>query len=161
MDYSKIYIELIERSFERELTGYVEKHHVIPKCMGGDDKKRNIAVLTPEEHYLAHLLLVKIYPTNNKLIYAANMMGSTQTGNKLYGWIKRKYSEALKGKKLSPETKQKMSEAQKGKTPSPETKQKLSEARKGKKNSPETKQKISEAIKLWWAIKNQQFDIII
>ena len=129
--------------------------------MGGDNKSRNIAILTPEEHYLAHLLLVKIYSTNNKLVFAANMMSATRPGNKKYGWLKKKHSKAQKGKKSSPETKQKMSEAQKGKTPSPETKQKLSEARKGKKNSPETKQKISEAIKLWWAIKNQQFDIII
>ena len=105
----------MERSFERELDCYVEKHHVIPKCMGGDNKSRNIAILTPEEHYVAHLLLVKIYPTNYQLVYAANMMGSTRSGNKLYGWLRRKISEAQKGNKKSPETKQKMSEAQKGK----------------------------------------------
>ena len=157
MDYSGIYIELMERSFERQLTGYVEKHHVIPKCMGGDDQSRNLAILTPEEHYLAHLLLVKIYPKNNKLVFAANMMCINRPNNKKYGWIKRKHSkaqsESKKGKKPSLETKQKMSESQKGnkyclgRKLSSETKQKMSEALKGKKRSLETIQKMSDANK--------------
>lgn len=73
--------------------------------MGGDNKKRNIAILTPEEHFLAHKLLVKIYPNNQKLVYACQAMtmdiGNRKT-RKLYGWLKRKHSqiqsEKLKGK---------------------------------------------------------------
>ncbi len=42
--------------------------------MGGDDSEENLIPLFPEEHLVTHLLLVKIYPNNNKLIYAANMM---------------------------------------------------------------------------------------
>ena len=139
MDYSRIYIELMERSFERELTGYVEKQHIIPKCMGGDNKSRNIAILTPEEHYVAHQLLVKIYPKNNKLVFAANMMCTKRPNNKMYGWLKRKFSKAQSESK----------KGKKGKTHSPEAKQKMSEALKGKKRkkfSPETKKKMSESI---------------
>ena len=109
MDYSKIYIELIERSFDRELDCYTEKHHVIPRCLGGDDKERNIAVLTPEEHYICHQLLVKIFPDNEKLVYAANMM-CVGRSNKRYGWLKRKFSKTQRGKFVSDETRQRISD---------------------------------------------------
>ena len=60
MNYQKIYNKLINRAKNRNIMGYVEKHHIIPKCLGGEDCKTNLVNLTPEEHYLAHQLLVKI-----------------------------------------------------------------------------------------------------
>lgn len=93
----------MERSFNRSLEGYVEKHHIVPKCMGGDDETRNIAILTPEEHYLAHLLLVKIYPNSKQLTYAANMMTVSgkcgRSNNKQFGWLKRQFSKNQTGEK--------------------------------------------------------------
>ena len=119
MDYSKIYIELMERSFTRTVDGYTEKHHVVPVCMGGDNKERNLAILTPEEHYLAHQLLVKIYPKNHKLVYACQAMTMSNSGvvknNKMFGWLRRKHSEirrvAMTGRTLSVESRKKVSEA--------------------------------------------------
>jgi len=100
MNYKKHYDMLIERSLSRTLTGYVEKHHIIPKCLGGSDNKDNIAVLTPEEHFLAHQLLVKIYPNSPPLINAAVIMTTHQTkqraNNKLFGWLRRHASTARK-----------------------------------------------------------------
>ena len=65
--------------------------------------------------------------------------------------IKKKMSEAQKGKSHSDETKKKISEAGKNRAPaSDETRQKLSEAAKGKKLGPrseETKRKISETLR--------------
>ena len=63
--------------------------------------------------------------------------------------VRRKVSEANKGKTHSKETRQKISEAGKGRTHSEETKRKISEnnANKGKPRSEETKRKISEAHK--------------
>lgn len=63
MDYKKIYNNLIERAKIRELDTYKEKHHILPKCMGGNNTKENLVCLTAREHYIAHLLLVKIYPS--------------------------------------------------------------------------------------------------
>lgn len=63
------YDRLIERARIRKLEGYVEKHHILPKCIGGSNDKTNIVSLTPEEHYVAHQLLVKIYPGVQGLIY--------------------------------------------------------------------------------------------
>jgi hypothetical protein len=152
MDYSRIYIELIERAADRVIEGYTEKHHVVPKCMGGDDKPHNLVALTPEEHFLAHQLLVKIYPKNNKLVYAANMMGATRKGNKVYGWLRRKHALAVskthKGKIVSDETRILLSESRKGKTSSEETKQKISLAKKGKPLGKNSKRVSSESCAL-------------
>lgn len=65
-------------------------HHIIPKCIGGTNDRNNIVALTPEEHYVAHQLLVKIHPTNDKLIFAAHRMGTSN--NKLYGWLRRAHN---------------------------------------------------------------------
>jgi len=98
MDYKKHYDLLIERARKRTLHGYTERHHVVPKCLGGTNDSANLVDLTPEEHYFAHQLLVKLYD-NPSLVNAALMMtveSSTQNeglgrGNKLYGWLKRRY----------------------------------------------------------------------
>lgn len=124
MDYQRHYNLLIDRARNRKLKGYVEKHHVVPRCLGGTDQKENLVRLTPEEHYLAHQLLVKMNPGNLKLIYAASMMGTTRSSNKLYGWLKRRFSEAQIGTRKSEATKQKISAAGKGKpkaSPPPRT----------------------------------------
>lgn len=68
MNYKKHYDLPITRGKNRMLEGYVERHHIIPRCMGGTDDLENLVDLTPEEHYVAHQLLVKMNPTNHKLI---------------------------------------------------------------------------------------------
>ena len=57
-------------------------------------EKWNLVKLFPEEHLIAHLLLVKIYPRENKMIYSANLMTNTKSiNNKKYGWVKREFSK--------------------------------------------------------------------
>lgn len=107
MDYSYHYKKLCERAKNRTLDCYTEKHHVIPCCMGGTDDSENLVELTPEEHYVAHQLLVKIYPDHKGLIWAALMMtghstSNNRNNNKSYGWLKRKWqrtSKQRRGKK--------------------------------------------------------------
>jgi len=70
MKYLKIYDKIIDRAKNREIDGYTEKHHIVPKCIGGNDKKDNIVSLTPKEHYICHRLLCEIYPDETKLKYA-------------------------------------------------------------------------------------------
>jgi len=96
MNYLKHYNMLMERSRDRVLEGYVEKHHIVPRCLGGTNDTTNIAVLTPEEHFLAHQLLVKIYPNSPPLVNAAVIMTTHHTehraNNKLFGWLRRRAS---------------------------------------------------------------------
>lgn len=105
MNYKKHYDLLINRSPKvKPKSGYFERHHVIPRCMGG--KNGAIVYLTPEEHYVAHQLLVKIHKGTKwyyKMINAVKMMthgvsvNRGQRSNKAYGWIKRKISESMMG----------------------------------------------------------------
>ena len=116
MNYNSIYEKLITNAKSRSLDGYTECHHIIPQCLGGSDDALNLVDLTPEEHYLAHQLLVKIHPDNASLIYAARMMTvsspkTDRSKNKLFGWLRRKNQEAQKNKEFTVETRKKMSEA--------------------------------------------------
>lgn len=95
MNYLKIYNNIINRGKNRILTTYTESHHILPKCMGGTDDLDNLVKLTPEEHYVAHQLLAKIYPNEPKLIRAANMMIPNRPSNKSYGWLKKRLSEVV------------------------------------------------------------------
>ena len=107
MDYQKHYDNLINRAKTRPIFQYTERHHIVPRCMGGTDEKDNLVNLTPQEHFVAHQLLVKIYPNNQKLIYAAAMMtrghGDKRANNKFYGWVRQRFAEthskAMKGQK--------------------------------------------------------------
>jgi len=103
MNYQKHYDLLIERAKNRIIEGYQEKHHILPRCLGGKDDKNNLVGLTPEEHFFAHILLIKIYPNNDSLVRAINKMGRGHKGKrnrKLYGWLKRRYSQ-VQSKKMT------------------------------------------------------------
>lgn len=105
MNYQKIYENLTAKDM---IATYTEKHHIIPRCIGGSDDASNIVRLTPEAHYVAHQLLVKIYPDNHSLIFAAHMMNNGRSTNKLYGWLKRRHAIAMSNRVVSAETKAKM-----------------------------------------------------
>ena len=101
MNYLKIYNDIVDRSKNRVLEGYKERHHIIPRCVGGTNDKSNLVDLTAEEHYVCHQLLVKMYPNNIKLVKAAMFMVSAtkhqRRSNKTYSWLKKQYSEYMKG----------------------------------------------------------------
>ena len=50
-----------------------EIHHIIPKSLGGSNEKENLVCLTIREHYIAHLLLIKMCVSNDdryKMVWA-------------------------------------------------------------------------------------------
>lgn len=145
MNYERIYNSLIERSIGRVLDVYTEKHHIIPRCMGGSDDASNLAKLTAEEHFLAHQLLVKINPSNHKLALAVKFMctiGScAKRNNKEFGWIRRRAIESLRNPSI--ETRAKIAAHRKSKKSSIETRAKISRAKTGLVASEETRTKMS------------------
>ena len=157
MNYQIIYNNLIDRAITRINEGYVEKHHIVPRCLGGTDVKNNIVSLYPEEHYLAHLLLCKIHKGNAKLLYAAlnmtsgSMINNGKRNNKAYGWLRRQYSESMSGdnnpNRRNPEIQKKAALKRTGQKRTEETKARMSAAQKGRTFSEETKKKMSEAVK--------------
>jgi hypothetical protein len=99
MDYLKLYNNIIKtRKSRLEHTEYCEKHHILPKCLGGTDDSDNLVILTYREHYLAHWLLTKIYPKEPKIHYAFLCMlrdphGNRKLTSKMVHNIKTHYSE--------------------------------------------------------------------
>lgn len=87
MDYQKIYNQLIKRAVDESRKKvkngvYYELHHIIPKCLGGQDTQSNLVLLTAREHLLAHWLLALIH-NNYKLWCAFYMMCNGAKNNKV------------------------------------------------------------------------------
>jgi len=72
MNYSKLYFNIIERAKSREVPAIFETHHIVPKSLGGSNRKDNLVKLTPREHFVCHLLLAKMYTgkEKQKMVYA-------------------------------------------------------------------------------------------
>lgn len=104
MNYCKIYDALIYKAKNRKLGGYKEVHHIVPRCMGGKDSKDNLVELTAREHFIAHLLLVKMHNNNLRLVKAVAMMCIGQTerklSNRMYGKIKELFSLSMSESQL-------------------------------------------------------------
>jgi hypothetical protein len=138
--YSKTYFSIINRAKSRLIEGYTEKHHIIPKSIGGSDDSSNLVDLTAREHYICHLLLPKMTDGEDryKMIYAYTIMSGRKIyGSRKYAFYKEEYSKinselrtgqgngmwgvdrsgeknTFFGKKHSEETKRKISEKKKG-----------------------------------------------
>jgi hypothetical protein len=76
MNYKRIYEELIIKygSKIKPEDIYTEQHHIIPKCLGGEDTPENLVYLSARCHLLAHWLLVRIMPDNYNITHAFAMM---------------------------------------------------------------------------------------
>lgn len=83
--YTNIYYKIIEKAKSRNFTtkkaakdalGYSERHHILPKSLGGDDTKHNLIFLTAREHFICHWLLVKMTEGESyeKMVFALNGM---------------------------------------------------------------------------------------
>jgi hypothetical protein len=112
MNYKKIYDSICERGLTIREGMYLERHRIIPGCMGGKYVDGNISYLTGREHYIAHWLLYKIEPKNRKLAYAFNNMcriGKNQQRNissRAFAAAKKAFSDNHPMK--DPEIKEKM-----------------------------------------------------
>jgi hypothetical protein len=134
--------------------------------------KNNLVNLTLREHYIIHLLLIRIFENNKncyiKMLYASNIMTNRIKNNRQYEWQRTEFYNYLKinmtgkpsrakGKKWSEESKinksgknhvmyNKTYEELYGLEKSIELKNKRRESKKGRKNSDETRKKLSERI---------------
>lgn len=58
--YTKYYFQIIEAARTKPESGYTERHHIIPRCLGGDESASNKVRLTARAHFVCHKLLVKM-----------------------------------------------------------------------------------------------------
>ena len=121
MDYAKIYNSICVNAKQRYIEGYTEIHHIVPKCLGGNNSKENLVNLTAKEHFLCHKLLCEIYPENEKLLYAFWMMAIGKNrlsrlepynvSSREYKRLKESYIKLKKDKPISSQHKNKISQS--------------------------------------------------
>ena len=94
--YTTWYYSNINHAISRTLQGYTEKHHIIPKSLGGTNCLSNLVILTAREHYICHLLLTKmtIGDARFKMSYALMMMSIGNRYNQRYNLNNRQYEYA-------------------------------------------------------------------
>lgn len=105
MNYRKIYNQIINNGKIKSKLGYTEKHHIIPRSLGGDDSKENIVELTAREHFICHYLLAKMYPKESfewyKMNHAFLMMKASSLSqgryfnSRLYEYLKINFKSAM------------------------------------------------------------------
>lgn len=124
--YSIRYNKLVEHYLNNKYDMYNEKHHIIPKCLGGSDDANNIVTLPARAHYILHYLLTKMHPDEPKILYAFWAMSMRKDGqereyinSRRFSLMRESLSKASKlnntGRKHTEESKKKMSSARKGK----------------------------------------------
>jgi len=107
MNYKFHYDELITKYGKKEKPeGYSERHHILPKSMGGTDEEDNLVYLTLREHVFAHHLLWRIH-RNPSMAFAFTMM--SRRAGKDPEEIRKAQSLINKGRKFSQERKDQLS----------------------------------------------------
>ena len=172
--YSKWYYSIIANAQSRNLLPeiQVEKHHILPKSLGGSNSPSNLVKLTLREHFICHILLTKmtIEKDRTKMVYALwKMCHSTKSKltafkitSRKYNSIKSLMSKIRTSEDFTPEWRAKISASCKGKSSwnkgvnrTDEEKSKISLTRKQRSSDPswnirppcskEKAQKIKEA----------------
>lgn len=118
--------------------GPFEKHHVIPKSMGGTDKKENVVNLTVRQHFVCHRLLTKMVSGKNvqkawRALRAMALMDASDHQQRLKLRITSRMFEQLRVINFasdSDETRAKKKASAQGRLHSEETKKKMAESRK-------------------------------
>lgn len=135
--YTECYYNIINNRLSNPLPSdiYAEKHHIIPRSLGGNNVSSNIVSLSAKEHFLCHRLLTKM--TNgkdrSKMVYAMNNMLRRSDTQDRYSVTSRTYKHIKEEfSKVNPFA-------------SDEFKKKFKTHHVGMKRSEETKSKMSAA----------------
>lgn len=105
MNYRKIHDAIIGSAKSREIDPLLnyERHHIIPKAMGGTDEDSNLVRLTVREHFVVHMLLWRIY-RNRQMASALWMMTNCRRykafrlSSRRYEKFRLNYIKRIKGR---------------------------------------------------------------
>jgi len=113
MNYKRIYYTITTNAVDRKIESYTERHHIVPKSLGGSNDVSNLVNLTAREHFICHWLLTKMHTgkDHHKMLNALRMMRAEKKGqmryntkitSRVYENLKIEYSE-LQSKRFSGE----------------------------------------------------------
>lgn len=182
--YTTWYHAIIAKAKMEGREGYVERHHIVPKSLGGSNRKENLVKLSPREHYVVHLLLMKMVDdlrSKYKMAAAFLYMSKVRNGNteqryssRLYEYHKKIRAKVLKesnagsgnpmhGRNHSDATRAKISKARLGINTN--TAEGIEKKRKNwllnnPNNDPEVKLKQKAALYKDYVIQNPDGEII-
>lgn len=137
---------------KKSIPFYTEKHHIIPECMDGDTIDDNLVLLTPREHIIAHMLLLKIFPDNLGIIRSTSAILMKNKGRNI------KTDKLVSSRQIAAIRenyalhKDELAFAQVGRIVTDEARDKLRKHFTGKKLSISTKKKLE---KTRWSVKIQ------
>ena len=142
------YYKFIDRLRNQVVDGYCEKHHILPRSLGGSDDPSNIICLTVRQHYIAHWMLWKAYGGAMAVAFDY-MSGIKRYGSRLPSRtveaLKADVSKRISERPVSEETRKKQSQAKLGKKLTPEHIEKVRQTRIGMKLSDQWKANVSAA----------------
>ena len=133
--YKSWYDSIIQKANNRTISTYKEKHHILPRCLGGKDNQENLVELTAREHFIVHMLLCKFTKgqARIKMLYAFNFMSVVRSKYRDYK-INSKIAQKLRKEFFSNKPRH-----------TTESKLKMSKSRLGVKLSKETRKKVGLA----------------
>jgi len=163
--YSQIYHSIIANAKDRILTSYTERHHIIPRSLGGDDEPDNLVDLTAREHFICHWLLTKMVDSTHdkwKMMNALGYMMWAENQNqeryrvnaRLYERLKTKHSEmkswavsgernGMYGKHHTEVAREKIRQANLGNQINEQQRNKIRQNKLGKKRKPFTDEHLA------------------
>lgn len=148
--YTRWYYNIISAAQSRRIDGYTEKHHIIPKSLGGTNKKENLVSLTAREHFICHWLLTKMIEdpqSRVKMLYAFHSFIRANQNQTRYQITGTKY-ELLKTAASHARSQSNLGNTYaKGYVRTPEHNRKLVEARAWYKRPNSVNEKQSETMK--------------
>jgi hypothetical protein len=139
--YTKWYYNIIRQAQLRTLDGYKERHHIIPRSLGGLDESANLVDLTAKEHYIVHLLLPYMIVDSD---HRKKMWGALRCMSKLIYKTHRRYVGSARFYEKAKENTD-FGIGNRGRIQPLEERQKRAAALKGKVCSEDTKRKIGMA----------------
>lgn len=140
MDYKKLYDSIIKNAKDKEIIReklklqgeYFERHHIIPKSLGGSNDSSNLVLLEAREHFICHWLLYKINPCSENAFSwwmmstdtgKENHPGRKRSNSRQYSYARRAFSEHIsnvnKGRVHTEEARKNMAIAAKEKRSGP------------------------------------------
>lgn len=111
MNYKKIYEQIIYDPRNHLLKkGEYEKHHIVPKSLGGNESDSNLVKLSFKKHFICHKLLVLMHEKStsqrHKMSFALKRMSTSKSKNMYlissndYSFLRREHVLSLRGNKL-------------------------------------------------------------